>query len=371
MILERARALYDNARMGTVRSAVEDAAIEAAAEAATLSELAGGFLPILEEALGASGTLLFEFGDDGRPRGLSGSLAQHIAAYNESVLGEDPIQRALRRIEPRATTMLLEDVMSFRELRASPAFHEFYRPLRMERMVGVWPLARRFGDPGMVGLIVGRPRTARPFSRTERRLLDRVLPAMRGVIARDRRSRARDREAQYVALALEHVLPRPTFVLGRRGDVLWMSPRARELVARAPDATELVAGLADAARRRIRGRGEAWVAIATAVRTHDVRLALGDVDGAPAVVAEVVTATTCEDELLASARQLGMTGAEARVLACVARGLDNRSIAAELHVSEATVKTHLRQILGKLGVESRTQAALRVHGVLPPRRGDS
>jgi DNA-binding NarL/FixJ family response regulator len=48
--------------------------------------------------------------------------------------------------------------------------------------------------------------------------------------------------------------------------------------------------------------------------------------------------------------------------------MDNQSIAAELHVAEATVKTHVRQILGKLGVASRTQAALLAHGILPRAR---
>jgi DNA-binding NarL/FixJ family response regulator len=32
--------------------------------------------------------------------------------------------------------------------------------------------------------------------------------------------------------------------------------------------------------------------------------------------------------------------------------------------TQATVKTHVRQILAKLGVSSRTQAALRAHGLL-------
>ena len=46
------------------------------------------------------------------------------------------------------------------------------------------------------------------------------------------------------------------------------------------------------------------------------------------------------------------------MLALIARGLPNREIAAALHLSEKTVKTHVSNILAKLGVADRTQAAL-------------
>jgi two-component system, NarL family, response regulator LiaR len=46
------------------------------------------------------------------------------------------------------------------------------------------------------------------------------------------------------------------------------------------------------------------------------------------------------------------------VLALIARGRPNREIAAALHLSEKTVKTHVSNILAKLGVADRTQAAL-------------
>jgi DNA-binding NarL/FixJ family response regulator len=47
---------------------------------------------------------------------------------------------------------------------------------------------------------------------------------------------------------------------------------------------------------------------------------------------------------------------ELEVLALVARGLTNRAIAAALFISEATVKTHLVHLFGKLGVDDRTAA---------------
>jgi two-component system NarL family response regulator len=52
-----------------------------------------------------------------------------------------------------------------------------------------------------------------------------------------------------------------------------------------------------------------------------------------------------------------LTPREFEVLEQIVRGKSNKEIAAELQVSEATVKTHINSLLGKLGVSDRTQAA--------------
>jgi DNA-binding NarL/FixJ family response regulator len=51
-----------------------------------------------------------------------------------------------------------------------------------------------------------------------------------------------------------------------------------------------------------------------------------------------------------------LTPREREVLALVARGLANAEIGRELFISEATVKTHLVRVFGKLGVDDRTAA---------------
>jgi LuxR family maltose regulon positive regulatory protein len=50
---------------------------------------------------------------------------------------------------------------------------------------------------------------------------------------------------------------------------------------------------------------------------------------------------------------------ELQVLALVAEGLSNREIAGRLYISLSTVKGHIANIYGKLGVNNRTQAAAR------------
>jgi len=53
-----------------------------------------------------------------------------------------------------------------------------------------------------------------------------------------------------------------------------------------------------------------------------------------------------------------LTEREVEVLRLVARGQSNQEIADQLVISEATVRTHVSNILGKLHLASRTQAAL-------------
>jgi DNA-binding NarL/FixJ family response regulator len=58
---------------------------------------------------------------------------------------------------------------------------------------------------------------------------------------------------------------------------------------------------------------------------------------------------------------LGLTRRELEVLRLVADGRSNRGIADELFISEGTAGTHVSNILGKLGVRSRTEAATMAH----------
>lgn len=54
-----------------------------------------------------------------------------------------------------------------------------------------------------------------------------------------------------------------------------------------------------------------------------------------------------------------LTEREREILALLARGASNREISEALYIASGTVKNHLSNILGKLGVRDRTQAALK------------
>jgi DNA-binding NarL/FixJ family response regulator len=88
-------------------------------------------------------------------------------------------------------------------------------------------------------------------------------------------------------------------------------------------------------------RNELFRAIRAAAR--------GEAVLAPAVATRVVSRMRAPAEEALSAREI-------EVLDLVARGSRNKEIARQLHISEATVKTHLLHIYGKLGVADRTAA---------------
>jgi DNA-binding NarL/FixJ family response regulator len=87
-------------------------------------------------------------------------------------------------------------------------------------------------------------------------------------------------------------------------------------------------------------------------------LAAGDALLAPEVTRRVIGRFGSRP----AARDLAeLTDRETDVLRLVARGLSNAEIAKELFVGEATVKTHVSNILLKLGVRDRVQAVVRAY----------
>jgi DNA-binding NarL/FixJ family response regulator len=90
--------------------------------------------------------------------------------------------------------------------------------------------------------------------------------------------------------------------------------------------------------------------------------AAGQVQLAPQAAARLMR------EVRAPESPEALTDRETEVLRLLAQGKANKEIAVALGIGEQTVKTHVSSILAKLGVQSRTQAALHAAriGLVPP-----
>jgi DNA-binding NarL/FixJ family response regulator len=95
-------------------------------------------------------------------------------------------------------------------------------------------------------------------------------------------------------------------------------------------------------------------ALATAVRA----VAAGHVLLGPQVAEALVAQAVGSGPVVGAAQGPRLTAREREVLEHIAAGRSNREIARALKLAEKTVKTHVSNILMKLGVADRTQAAL-------------
>ncbi|MGQ0432315.1 MAG: response regulator [Microthrixaceae bacterium] len=109
----------------------------------------------------------------------------------------------------------------------------------------------------------------------------------------------------------------------------------------------IMAGAAGYLLKQVKGSD-----IADAVRRVSEGQSLLD----PAVTARVLDRLRHgpeEDEALAR-----LTDQERRILELIAEGLTNRQIAERIHLAEKTIKNYVSNVLSKLGMERRTQAAV-------------
>ncbi|TDT38386.1 LuxR family two component transcriptional regulator [Streptomyces sp. BK208] len=98
----------------------------------------------------------------------------------------------------------------------------------------------------------------------------------------------------------------------------------------------------------------------------DLLTAVRTVAGGAGIVAPAVTRRLIAEFAAKPVREPGadpavlreLTRREREVLSCLGQGLSNAAVAEQLDMAEATVKTHVSRLLGKLGLRSRVQAAV-------------
>lgn len=96
------------------------------------------------------------------------------------------------------------------------------------------------------------------------------------------------------------------------------------------------------------------------LRSNLVKAALG-VTVLQDSLTEVLTKALIEPDTKTTAADVNLTDRETEILDCLAEGMNNKNIARKLGISDTTVKVHIKNILRKLNLTSRLEAAVWRH----------
>jgi DNA-binding NarL/FixJ family response regulator len=135
--------------------------------------------------------------------------------------------------------------------------------------------------------------------------------------------------------------------------------RIRDLVADPDSGAVVVFSFSDEprlVRRVLKGRATGFISKAVSAEqiVEGIRAAA---KGERVVLHRQSQRAALDDELRWPGDQIGLTERESELLALLPSGMTNAELAANLYVSENTIKTQLRHLYAKLKVNNRTQAA--------------
>jgi len=257
------------------------------------------------------------------------------------VLGpdSDPLQWAGTHLKPRPRIVEASGLVPRQEFVASPAYADFYRRHEIEHVTCLWLTDRPYSSPDFAGLMIARARAHGALSVEDRRRLEQVMPLL--VAASMPRSPEGERLPELTFGPTEDLFGVPdemATALGRAG--IDPARLVREVAAR------LRSSDVATARRMFLPHPQHRKVLEVLVR-WDPNTRRGALSLAPA-------GSTAEREL----RARSLTSAEICVLQAVSDGLGTDAIASDLFLSRETVRTHVKRILQKLDVPTRTQAAL-------------
>lgn len=76
---------------------------------------------------------------------------------------------------------------------------------------------------------------------------------------------------------------------------------------------------------------------------------------------DILKQALIDPKLMRKGEEISLTDREQEILQCLAQGLNNKTIARNLGISDTTVKVHIKHLLSKLRLTSRLEAAVWAH----------
>jgi DNA-binding CsgD family transcriptional regulator len=345
-----------------------DAAIVAASDALSLDELATQAAPALSGAVGGFEGIMFSFGRDGLPFGIGRGQRAMSEYVDRGYIRDDPHDRFGRRDD--AMVRVASDLFEREELHRSRAYREFFAPQHVEYIANLRLTPSGFGEPDTVCLLLMRRPWQVDFTHADVAVMSAALPAFQSAAQRHARIQASVARGKMLETVVETLIGEPVVVFDQQGRPLWRSNRAREVVE-CSDATShpLSVSLRSEARKlalmaqRERNGCASRMGLelpfsgGPSIASADLTIARG-AGGNTYVVARLRERKPDAVKLGMLAEHYDLTPAETAVLGQIAEGLSNREIAERQRVSLETARTHVHRVLQKLGVPTRTRAAL-------------
>ena len=272
------------------------------------------------------------------------------------VLVADSGERALLQVSHRRPDLILLDAMmpgldgfeTCRRLKSDPAT----RDLPVLFMTALTDTAAR-----LAGFVAGAvDYISKPFEPEE------VLARLRVQLEMQRLRRSLEAEVclrQSAEAQLERSLSQAVLVVESDGHLVFCARRARELLSRYLDDFDPEAPLP---RKLLGGQPVSCSPGPVCLRAR--RFAESCHDGDEEALTVLLLREEAPDPSLMLVNALGLTEREAEVLYWVAQGKTSPEIAIILGSALKTVKKHLQRVYEKLGVETRTAAALRASEIL-------
>ena len=282
--------------------------------------------------------------------------------FNQHIPEHPLIGHYARSGEPRVLKM--SDFLTRRRFHSVGLYRDFYRRVGVEHQMALMLPA---APPLVIGIALNRGRP--DFTERERLLLNLIRPHLVQAYENATAVTTMAEESAAGMNATDH-LGRAAIVLTRHDRVRLISTVADQLFAKY-FGSRRTGGLPDCIKSWMEHQYSLLASmkppVPLIVNREKERLIvrmLSDCDQVLLHLTEQVTAICPQ-----APQAQGLTTREAEVLAWVARGKTNSEVATILSVRLRTVKNHMERIFQKLGVESRTAAAVRVwesHGLKDP-----
>lgn len=340
----------------------------AVSESARLEHLNKEAIPSFQRLVDAQASVFFRMGENGIAP-LGGTYLNDMPHYVVDFKNRDPIWKLIIEADPRLNIFFPVQAMGFDRFRKSAIYHEYYRHYDAEDLCLIRFTQPAFGTPGTTGLMLFKSDPNLPFSQSDLSNIQKLLPAFEAVVRRSERFLELEREKRGLEALIRHTVSDPCLALDPKGKLLWISPLARSVLGPNFDpARHLPESLVTEAKKLgsgVLGRpavSTPKVSVNIDIpdgRTIHADLFLWKGEGDEPAVAVFLEPDLKLPQISAISPAHGLTPAEIRVLDQLVQGYSNQKIGERLFISIETVRTHVKNILSKLNVSSRTEAVSR------------